>query len=418
MTRLAPRILFVSYGGGHIEMCLPVMKALRHQWPGCEVRLMALTTAFEVAIAAGESALGYRDFCDQPDAALALAYGEQLLPEQLHPTVSREESLAYLGFNFLEWVKVEGEAQAWARWRIYGRHGFLPIEFFRRVLLREMPDVVVTTNAPRSEQAAIEAATALSIPSLSMVDLFALPGDPYRERSVHATRITVLAEPARNGLTSAGIDPSRIFITGNPALDALAQPEALAAGRDWREALGWQNQHVIFWAGHQEPDDAEPACWAHTGLGQAVQDRLIQWVSERSDLCLAVRYHPNDWHNFAPPDAHPRVHWSRPDRDGLLPVLMGSDQVVVQATTVGVQAYSAGKRVVSLSFSPLVQRSGLHYEKLRMAHAAESLDSLVPTLEQGIGMAGRGGSGSSRCLSASNAVAQLIQELALGEVRS
>lgn len=412
------KVLFVSYGGGHIEMCLPVMKVLREQWPGSEVRLMALTTAFDAARFAGESPIGYRDFCDQTDAVQALAYGEQLLPEQPHPAVSREESLAYLGFNFLEWVKAEGEAQAWARWRAHGRHDFLPIEFFRRVLLGELPDVVVTTNSPRSEQAAIEAATALGIPSLSMVDLFALPGDPYRERSVHATRIAVLAEATRDGLASAGIDPSRIFITGNPAFDALARPEALAAGRDWREALGWQNQHVIFWAGHQEPDDAESACWAHTQLGQAVQNRLVQWVSKRSDLCLAVRYHPNEWHRFTPPEEHPRVHWSRPDRDGLLPVLMGSDQVVVQATTVGVQAYSAGKRVVSLSFSPLVRRSGLDYEKLGMAQAAENLDSLVPVLERGIGMAGRARYCNSRCISASWAVARLIQELAVGEVRS
>ena len=88
------KVLFVSYGGGHIEMCLPVIRALRQVVEACEVRLLALTTAFDVAKRAGESPLGYADFCNHADVKRALAYGEQLLRDQQHPTVSRQESLA------------------------------------------------------------------------------------------------------------------------------------------------------------------------------------------------------------------------------------------------------------------------------------------------------------------------------------
>lgn len=397
-------------------MCLPVIRALRQQVTGCEVRLLALTTAFDAAKRVGESPLGYCDFCDQPDAALALAYGEQLLSDELHPVVSRQESLAYLGFNFLEWVRVDGEETAWQRWRKLGRHGFLPLQFFDHVLRMEMPDVVVATNSPRSEQAALQAANALGIPSLSMVDLFALPGDPYLQRSVYATRITVLAEATRHHLVVAGVEPSRIVVTGNPAFDALTLPAFVEGGLEWRRLLGWQGQHVIFWAGHLEPDDAQPSNWAGARLGQAVQDRLVQWVSARSNVCLAVRYHPNEWHKFSPPPVHPRVHWSQPGQTSLLPVLAGSDQVVVQATTVGAQARVAGKRVVSLPFSPLVKNSGLDYAQLGMAVGATSLDDIVPVLERGMDMTGGGRCSDMPGASAAMSVALLIANLALGEV--
>lgn len=379
------KVLFVSYGAGHVAMCLPVMRALRAMQPGCEVRLLALTTAFGEARRAGEQPLGYRDFCRGPDAARALRYGEQLAGAVGHPEVPREESIAYLGFNFLEWVEDEGEARAWDRWQAAGRGGFLPVRFLTRVLQEVAPDVVVTTNSPRSEAAAIQAAAGLGIPSLSMVDLFALPGDQFAVRSTHATRITVLSEGTRSNLMRAGVDGARIFVTGNPAFDALASPEALVRGRQWREARGWQDGHVILWAGHKEPADARPAQWAGTGLGQAVQDRLVEFVLAREDCRLAVRYHPNEWPEFAPVPEHPRLWWSRPDREPLEPVLLAAQQVVVQATTVGAQAFAARKRVVCLTFSPTVQRTGMDYATLGMAEGAADIDELAPVVASGLG---------------------------------
>lgn len=377
------RVLFVSYGAGHIEMCLPVIKALREREPACDVRLMALTTAFGAAQRAGESPLGYRDFCDPPQGQRALRYGQMLLPGNEHPDVAREESLAYLGLNFLEWVDELGEDSAMQRWREVGRQGFLPVEFFKKLLARLEPDVVVATNSPRSEQAAIAAAAAVRIPSLTMLDLFALPGDPFAARKVHADRITVISEAARENLVKAGVPPARVFVTGNPAFDVLASAQAAAEGAAWRRSRGWEDRCVVLWAGHREPLDAQPAHWAGSGLGHAVQDRLVQWVASRDDVCLAVRYHPNEWHEFQAPAAHPRVHWSRPDQENLLPVLMASSQVVVQATTVGAQAYTAGKQVVALGFSPLVRRTGMDYAALGMGRRAEDLERMVSLLAEG-----------------------------------
>lgn len=375
------KALFVSYGGGHVEMCLPVMRALRALVPGCDARILALTTAAGAARRAGEQPLGYRDFCRGEEGERALRHGEALVGDQQHPDVTREESLAYLGLNYLEWIHECGEEGARQRWAGRGRQAFHPVALMERILRELQPDVVVATNSPRSEQAAIGAAHALGIPTLSMVDLFALPGDPYLARRVHADRITVLAQATRDNLVQAGVSPERIVVTGNPAFDALAGPQARAAGDALRAERGWGARPVVLWAGHMEPADADPR-WAGAALGDAVQARLLAWLDMQAQACLAVRYHPNEWHRFTPPPAGARVHWSQPDREGLLPVLAAADVVVVQATTVGAQAHAAGKQVLGLAFSPLVQRSGMDYGRLGMGVSVPDLDALPGLLAQ------------------------------------
>ncbi|HEY0824368.1 MAG TPA: glycosyltransferase [Ramlibacter sp.] len=406
------KVLFVSYGGGHVEMCLPVMRALREQVPGCEARILALTTAAGVARRAGEQPLGFRDFCSGAEGERALRYGEQLIGGQQHPDVSREESLAYLGLNFLEWVQELGEEGAWQRWRDTGRQGFRPVNLFQRLLAELGPDVVVATNSPRSEQAAIEAAQALGIPTLSMVDLFALPGDPYLARSVHADRIAVLSEATRANLVQAGVPPARIVVTGNPAFDGLAGAGARAAAERFRSERGWGERPVVLWAGHMEPEDADPR-WAGPALGDAVLQLLTDWTLARANTCLAVRYHPNEWHRFRPPAPHARVHWSQPDRETLLPVLAAADVVVVQATTVGAQAHAAGKQVLSLAFSPLVQRSGMDYARLGMGVAARDLAELPGLLAQQLAAVRRDAPAAGPQGRAAERVAQEIQGLAV-----
>lgn len=405
------KVLFVSYGGGHVEMCLPVMRALRALVPGCDARIVAMTTAAGVARRAGEEPLGYRDFCVGAEGEQASRYGEQLLGDQGHPDVAREESLAYLGLNFLEWVRSEGEEAAWARWRAQGRQGFRPVRLMERILSELRPDVVVATNSPRSEQAAIEAAHALGIPTLSMVDLFALPGDPYRSRALHADRITVLSEGTRRNLLAAGVPPERILVTGNPAFDELSGAAAREAGLRFRAERGWGERPVVLWAGHMEPDDVDPR-WAGAALGQAVQDTLLRWTLAHDDACLAIRYHPNEWHRFAPAAPHARVHWSQPDREGLLPVLAAADAVVVQATTVGAQAHAAGKKLLGLSFSPLVQRSGMDYGALGLGTGVPQLASLPALLEQQLAAVRRDPSAAGPQAGAAQRVAREIVELA------
>ncbi|WP_265285350.1 UDP-glycosyltransferase [Verminephrobacter aporrectodeae] len=358
---------------------LPVLRALRAQVPDVEVTLMALTTAHAAAVAAGETPSGFADFVQLADPAFAAHWGARLAKGNNNPAVGSVETAAYLGVNFWDLVQQLGMEPAQARYAQKGRRGFYPVHFFRRLIEHLGPDVVLATNSPRSEQAAIDAAVGLGVPTLSMLDLFALHSDSYLKRKIYADRMTVLSQITCANLVAAGVPADRIVITGNPAFDECMGRTAEAAGRQWRATHGWDDLRVVLWAGQREPDGA-PAPWAGEGLGDMVQEQLLRWIDEHPGAGLVVRYHPNDWHRFTPPRPHPRVHWSRPDREALLPVLAAANDVLVQTSTVGLQAAIAGKRVVCLRFSPNVQAStGMDLSRLGLGVGVDRLQDL-PTL--------------------------------------
>src|SRR5437764_6189053 len=187
--------------------------------------------------------------------------------------------------------------------------------------------------------------------------------------------------------------------------------EAQEAARIFRRETGWGDRPIVLFAGHMEPDDADPR-WAGAALGQSVQDLLQSWTLARKDTCLAIRYHPNEWHRFTPPNPDARVHWSQPDREGLLPVLAAADVVVVQATTVGAQAHAAGKQVLGLTFSPLVQRTGMDYARLGLATGVPSLEALPALLEQQLAAVRRDARAAGPQGDAAQRVAREIEGLA------
>jgi hypothetical protein len=244
------------------------------------------------------------------------------------------------------------------------------------------PAVVVSTASPRSEQAAIEAAAARGIPTLTMMDLFGLPHDPYLRNKVFADRITVLSGFVRGNLASAGIDPARVVVTGCPAYESLLDDAQRAAGARLREALGWQGLRVVMWAGNVEEawTGADPR-YAGTALAEDVERRLADWVQAHPDAALLVRYHPAQYHVFPAQAQHPRIYRSIPTQDPLAPQLHASDIVVVQASTVGFEAALIGKRVLALSYSPMVGRMDFDYGTLGLGESIRQPEDLVPAIE-------------------------------------
>lgn len=371
------KALFVCYGGGHVTMVAPVVKELEGRGVHCDV--LALTTGYAKARRLGLQPLGYRDFQHLvPEPQRVLAWGRALDAGNDHPDVDRAESHWYLGVNYAQWVREHGEAGARQRYEQAGRRGFHPLDFMTAVVRHLRPDVVVTTNSPRSEQAAVEAAGKLSVPALSMVDLFPQPGDAFCRRSGYADRLAVLSPAVKQSLAAAGIDAGRIVVTGNPAFDGLCSPEVLAQARQWRERLGWEGRRVLMYAGHGEDFPGTPAHWQGRGFGTAVQDWLQQWVLEQGGdrHALVVRNHPSDWHLYPPLAPSPFLYRSDTARDPLHPLVLASDVVIVQTSTVGVEASLAGRQVLCLGFAPSVQARSYDYADFGLAQTVQSFEEL------------------------------------------
>jgi hypothetical protein len=364
-------------------MVLPV--ARRAQESGHEVTLIALTTALQPALASGVRSIGYANLWHLagPDAR---RFGERLCPAvSERDPVPPEESIAYHGINFAELVECEGLERATARYTRDGRHAFLPVRFMKRVLQDLHPDIVIATNSPRSEQAAIVAAREVDIPAICMVDLFALQEIQWIGAPGYADRICVLNDAVRQFFIKHGRHEQEVAVTGNPAFDALGDPAARAAGRQLRATRGWNDGKLnILWASQVEPemhpfDDRR----GDPELPRKVELCLRQLVGEDERLRLVVRYHPSEQVAF---QEAPSIAFS-PISEELPAVLHAVDLVVVTASTVGLEAHLAGKPVISVDMSVITPDAP--YARMGISLGVESLGALAAEIKKWAGEVSR-----------------------------
>lgn len=347
-----PTWLFVSYGGGHVKALLPAARLARERGLARPVYL-ALTTAAAEVRAAGIETLGFQGLL-QPGDERALKKGEELAAALAVKAADHEESVAYLGLSYTDLedrLGVEAAAAAYAR---FGRQCFLPLSVLERAIRRTAPALVVATNSPRAEQAAIETARRLGVPSVCLLDLFGIWERELFARPDYGDALCVLNESVRQTFVAAGRPADSIRVTGNPAFDALGDPALRAQGQAWRHETGWDGLHVLLYASSPEPREIPGV----EGQGDAdlprdIERQLVEAVKAREDLALWVRRHPSE---AAPDDVaaldHPRIRASA--RDMALPaMLQACDEVVVTVSTVGLEGHLAGRAVTQVRGSIL-----------------------------------------------------------------
>jgi hypothetical protein len=337
-------VLFVTYGSGHVRMVVPVARALAESGLA-RPRVLGLTTAAPVVRAAGLELLQFRDFVRPQDAA-ALGEGRRLLDAMTGPIDDPQESVAYLGLCYQELVQTVGVEEAARRYARDGRQAFLPLQTVRRIVSEVAPSLVVATNSPRAERAAIEAAGALGLPSVCLVDLFCLDEVQWIGQPGYANTVCVLNDAVRQFLRDAGRRDDELAVTGNPAFDALADAAYQREGRAWREARGWSGRRVLLW-----PTQVEPAFHPFNGrpgdtsLPQRALDAVIDWVRRRDDAVLCVRPRAGEALPRLPDD--PRFVVT--GQELALPALLQAvDVVVTLNSTVGLEGHLAGTRLVQV----------------------------------------------------------------------
>lgn len=364
-------VLFVAYGAGHINMLLPVILACRER-QDLEPVVMALTTAVESARRHGLASVGFADLVREGDEE-ALQMGVALA-EELGPAarIDPRETIAYLGLSYMDLVRRIGREAAAARYTQMGRAAFLPISVMERAFERFRPALIVATNSPRAEQAALLLARERAIPSVCIVDLF----DPraFEDRLAHpgyGTRICVYFDAVRRRLVTMGRPADEIVVTGNPDFDRLADPGLVQAGAEYRARVCGAHKHVILWARQADPKEGD--------LYDRVESALLDAASTRSNWCLVVRPHPND------PDPERRLSGSavlsRPD-EPLGVVLHACDIVVTATSTVGLQGVALGKPMVTANWAQAAERAP--FAELGLAIGASSVEVLVDLVDQAL----------------------------------
>jgi hypothetical protein len=368
-----PVWLFVSYGGGHVKALLPVAQRVRELGLAQPVYL-ALTTAAQVVRQAGLPVLGFQDFVTAADER-ARRKGEELAGQLSVQASERAESIAYLGLSYVDLENRLGPQAAADLYRQYGRQAFLPLGILERVIRRCRPSLVVATNSPRAEQAAIQTARDMGVPSVCLVDLLGIWERDLLARPDYADAVCVLNDAVRDTLLQAGRPPTDVRVTGNPAFDTVRDPAMIAAGRACRQQAGWNSLHVLMYASSPEPASIPGVA----GIGdpsfpRRIERALIEAVCANPALALWVRRHPSE----APADAlmaesHPRIRVS-PSEMPLHACIHASDEVAVTVSTVGVEASLAGKSVTQVRGSILDHLSP--YLAMRLADRELTLDQL------------------------------------------
>lgn len=327
------KILFVAYGGGHVNMVLPVIQSLTGQgrW---DVEVLGLTTAGIVLSRAGIAHLGFKDIVGSDDGA-ALEWGERLIEGLPAGPVSREETVAYLGLSYANLEAdygVEGAARIYAE---KGRHVFLPVGTLKRFLQRIRPNLVVATNAPRGERAAILAARDMGIPAVCLVDLYPPQNGEWLKENWYGQKICVLNRTAKEMLVRCGRDPKQVESTGNPAFDR----HYLFAGPGIA-ALSAAGKIVVGYASNIIPGEVDD------GIQRAAFEQLRKLCQDKN-YELALRQHPNE------------TPWT--DIEGVIDCremsleqyLSSLDMLVTFPSTIALEAQIHGVRVVLLDLTVL-----------------------------------------------------------------
>ena len=347
-----PLWLFVSYGGGHVKALLPVAQRVRDLGIAEPVYL-ALTTAAPIVRATGLRTLGFRDLVESGDRR-ALDKGAELVGQLAVQATDRDESVAYLGLSYVEMEDRLGAHAAARAYAQYDRQAFMPLGVLQRAIRSLRPTLVVATNSPRAEQAAIEAAGTLGVPSVCLVDLLGIWERERLARHDYATALCVLNAGVRDSIVAAGRPAADVHVTGNPAFDSLHDPAVRAEGARYRTEMGWNGLHVCMYASSPEPQGV--AGMAGTGdpaFPRRIERALVDAVLANPELAVWIRRHPSEARaGDALPAKHPRIRESLPE----MPVqacIHASDEVIVTVSTVGVEANIAGKMVTQVRGSIL-----------------------------------------------------------------
>lgn len=383
------KILGVAYGGGHANIVIPVLKEFNRR--GILTSFLALTSAGPQAERQGIEYKSYIDYKHLVDIKKAARLGSPLADQMHNPSIeiTLDESVYYLGINLLENIESLGEDLAREAFQLSGRSSFLPVEFFKKVMVEEQFSHVLSTNSPRSEKASLVAAQQLDLKSFRIDDLYGVPvlydtlmqkmgADIYHQTTgrykLTPTQFCFLCDFARDHFISRqdkwdiiGVDHSNSSVTGQPAFDAI---DKIMQDRP-TDCLFPDRQHLptVTWAhenGHR--DETEVV---------AILERCFRsWGSEFNFVIkLRPNIDPQQFGNvlqlFDTPQENFRLIHTEMDPNVLI---WNSTIVLGQVSTMLTQAAYMGRPVVILD--PVKLRANEPLAQTGVAQLVRNADEL------------------------------------------
>lgn len=216
------KIFFVTYGGGHANIVELLTKELVKN-DNFQIEILALTSAFEYlkkTLPNNQQNLSIYALSDlmhlfNEDNEKIKKFGQNLL-QQLNSkqTISKEETINYMGLSFFDLAVEIGEEEAQKKYLKEGRRAFKPVKSMETILKFIKPDVVVATTSPRFESASLIASNKLKIPSVQILDVFST-----MYNGLEGDNICCFDTNSADKLSKIVKHNQKIYVTGQPVIE-------------------------------------------------------------------------------------------------------------------------------------------------------------------------------------------------------
>lgn len=280
------KVFLICYGGGHAEIIKEIYKNLK-KIQNIEIIILALTTSkykFE------QEKISYKlisDYFNEAEDNEVYKLGENFcLKNDIDTSIGKKETYLYHGYALHELGKKYSQEKIEEGFKKFGRAIFLPIEFMERVLKDESPNLVITTNSPRYEKAALIASKRLNIKTLYIEDLFGkdnpkntieienfFKDEVYQK--IYGDYTCILSEIVRENLDLNKVN--KIFITGNPTFDKTLEYFLEVKKKEQRK----KEKITLCYLSQKHPDNI------------LIMENLIK-ITKENNFNLIVKIHPNE----------------------------------------------------------------------------------------------------------------------------
>ncbi|MDQ7085348.1 MAG: hypothetical protein Q9M36_10670 [Sulfurovum sp.] len=291
------KILFVTYGGGHMKIIEPITKKLLEE-KDIEFKILALTSAYSFMLDKFSSAVVKKVsdysflFDDIIDEVMSL--GLELLDDNYssNSIISKEEIIYYIGLSFYDLIQRVGKEEAYRLYTHKKRQAFLPIETMKKILDYENIDIVISTTAPRFEEASFIAAHELNIDTIEILDLF---GELYPLPK--AKHIVCMNSLVSDSLKAKGFTDKKYYHFGQPAIEKTIENILQLDVTILKNKMDLKNNITLLYA-TQIPNIYNTDFSFHSFAGyNTINDNIFymfQRLYDKYNINILLRLHPSE----------------------------------------------------------------------------------------------------------------------------
>lgn len=346
--------MFVSYGGGHINIINEVIRGIIKN-KDIDFKLLALTTAYDksVSLFSNKYIKKISDYKDlfKKDIEKINYYGSLILEDNYNASsgISKEDTLIYLGLSMFELVQTHGEQKAFDLYNKKKRQAFLPIKTMKKILEYEDISLVVTTTSPRFEEASLTAANELGIETIQILDLF---GELYPLPK--ANHIVCMNSYISESLKRQGLIKNKYYYFGQPAIEKTVKNILSIDKVIIKNKLELNSNKTLLYATQKPNIYNEDFSYYDFAGYETINDNIFsifEFLYEKYNINILVRLHPNENFNDYKKwfDKYNFVQYIN-NKCNLEESLAICDILLNQASTVSVEAISANKDVFTFKY--------------------------------------------------------------------